>query len=65
MRNRNSRRHQGQGHRNPGRARVPDIVDASVVEGALRRGDLIISSDEDDLTAIAAAVGRRVDIDHP
>jgi hypothetical protein len=31
----------------------------------LRRGDLIISSDEGDLTAIAAAVGRRVDIDHP
>jgi hypothetical protein len=48
-----------------GRARVPGIVDASVVEGALRRGDLIISSDEGDLTAIAAAVGRRIDIDHP
>jgi hypothetical protein len=48
-----------------GRARVADIVDTSVVEGALRRGDLIISSDKDDLTAIAAAVGRRVDIDHP
>jgi hypothetical protein len=48
-----------------GRARVADIVDTSVVEGALRRGDLIISSDEGDLTAIAAAVGRRVDIDHP
>lgn len=48
-----------------GRARVADIVDASVVEGALRRGDLIISSDEGDLTAIAAAVGRHVDIDHP
>ena len=48
-----------------GRARVPNIVDASVVEGALRRGDLIISSDEGDLTAIAAAVGHRVDIDHP
>ena len=48
-----------------GRARTADIVDASVVEGALRRGDLIISSDEDDLAAIAAAVSRRVDIDHP
>ena len=41
------------------------IVDTSVVEGALRRDDLIISSDEGDLTAIAAAAGRRVDIDHP
>jgi len=48
-----------------GRARVTDIVDTSVVEGALRRDDLIISSDEGDLTAIAAAVGRRVNIDHP
>jgi hypothetical protein len=48
-----------------GRARVTDIVDASVVEGALRRGDLVIGSDEGDLTAIAAAVGHRVDIDHP
>jgi hypothetical protein len=47
------------------RASVADIVDASVIEGALRRGDLIISSDERDLIAIAAAVGRRVDIDHP
>lgn len=48
-----------------GRARTTDIVDVSVVEGALRRGDLIISSDEGDLTAIATAVGRHVDIDHP
>jgi hypothetical protein len=47
-----------------GRARVPGIADASVVEGALRRGDLI-SSGQGDLTAIAAAAGRRVDIDHP
>jgi hypothetical protein len=48
-----------------GRARTADVVDATVVEGALRRGDLIISSDEDDLAAIAAAVSRRVDIDRP
>lgn len=48
-----------------GRARTADIVDATVVEGALRRGDLIISSGEDDLAAIAAAVSRHVDIDHP
>ena len=47
------------------RTRTTDIVDTSVVEGALRRGDLIISSDEGGLTAIAAAIGRRVDIDHP
>jgi hypothetical protein len=48
-----------------GRARTADIVDAAVVEGALRRDDLIISSEERDLTAIAAAVSRRIDIDHP
>lgn len=48
-----------------GRARTTDIVDANVVEGALRRGDLIISFDEGDLGAIAAAVSRHVDIDHP
>ena len=48
-----------------GRARVADIVDACVVEGALRRDDLIISSDPGDLTAIAAAIGQSVHIDHP
>lgn len=48
-----------------GRARTADIVDASVVEGALRRGDLVVSSDDGDLAAIAAAVSRRIDIDHP
>ena len=31
-----------------GRACTADVVDASVVEGALRRGDVIISSDEGD-----------------
>jgi hypothetical protein len=48
-----------------GRARTADIVDAGVVEGALRRGDLIISSDLGDLTAIAAAVSRHIEIEHP
>jgi hypothetical protein len=48
-----------------GRTPTTDIVDASVVEGALRRGDLIVSSDAGDLTAIAAAVSRHIDIDHP
>lgn len=33
--------------------------------GALRRGDLIITSDEGDLAVIAAAVSRHIDIDHP
>jgi hypothetical protein len=41
-----------------------DNVDACVVEGALRRRDLIISSDPGDLQAIAAAISRRLEIDH-
>jgi hypothetical protein len=48
-----------------GRADISDIVDACVVEGALRRQDLVISSDEGDLRAIAAAAGRRLGVDHP
>ena len=47
------------------RAATTDIVDACVVEGALRRRDLIVSSDEGDLQAIASAVSRRLEIDHP
>jgi hypothetical protein len=48
-----------------GRAAATDIVDVCVVEGALRRQDLVISSDESDLRAIAAAAGRTLAIDHP
>ena len=47
------------------RAATTDIVDACVVEGALRRRDLIISSDHGGLHAIAAAISRRLEIDHP
>jgi hypothetical protein len=47
------------------RAATTDIVDACVVEGALRRGDLVISSDPGDLHAIAAAISRHLEIDHP
>ena len=48
-----------------GRARTTDVVDACAVEGALRRGDFVITSDEGDLSAIAAAVNRRLDAGHP
>ena len=41
------------------------IVDACLVEGAIRRHDLVVSSDPDDLHAIAAATGRRLEIDRP
>jgi hypothetical protein len=47
------------------RAATSDIVDASVVEGALRRRDLVISSDEGDLQSIAAAADSRLQTDHP
>ena len=47
------------------RAATGDIVDACVVEGALRRLDLVVSSDGGDLQAIAAAVSRRLEVDRP
>ncbi len=34
-----------------------DIVDASVVVGALARGDVVVSSDPDDLESIASGTG--------
>lgn len=46
-------------------AAVSDVVDACVVEGAIRRRDLVVSSDEGDLQAIATAVNRQLEIDHP
>lgn len=47
------------------RAGTPDVVDACVVEGALRRHDLVVSSDPDDLNGIATAVGRRLELERP
>jgi hypothetical protein len=47
------------------RARTTDIVDATVVEGAVRRHDLVISSDLDDLRDLAAAVGRCIELERP
>jgi hypothetical protein len=47
------------------RARTTDIVDASVVEGALRRRDLVITSDPGDLHAIAHALDQNIQTDHP
>lgn len=44
-------------------AGTADVVDACVVEGALRRRDLVISSDPDDLRAIADAVHRRLRVE--
>jgi hypothetical protein len=47
------------------RAATSDIVDACVVEGALRRRDLVVSSDEGDLQSIATASGSRLEVGHP
>lgn len=47
------------------RTSADDIVDATVVEGALRRHDLVVSSDPDDLHAIASAAHRRLEVEQP
>ncbi len=47
------------------RAGTTDVVDAFVTEGALRRRDLVISSDPGDLKALAAAVNRHLEVDRP
>ena len=42
------------------RSGTRDIVDAMVVAGALARGDLVVSSDADDLERIASALGASI-----
>ena len=42
------------------RSRRSDVVDASVVVGALRRDDVVFTSDVADLAAIAGALGKRL-----
>ena len=44
------------------RAGTSDVVDASVVVGAVARNDLVISSDRQDLARIARAIGSRLDV---
>ncbi len=46
-------------------AATSDVVDATVVEGAARRGDVVISSDPDDLRAIASAAGHALQVQRP
>lgn len=47
-----------------GRANVSDIVDVSVVEGAIRRGgDVVVTSNDSDIGHIADAARRRVQIE--
>jgi hypothetical protein len=47
------------------RAGTTDVVDACVTEGALRRRDLVVSSDPEDLEALAAAANRHLEVEHP
>lgn len=44
------------------RAKTADVIDATVVGGALRRTDAIVTSDRMDIDTLARAAGRRVDI---
>lgn len=43
------------------RSGLADLVDASVVVGALERHDLVVTSDPDDLQRIARGLGRRLE----
>jgi hypothetical protein len=47
------------------RAGASDVVDVAVVEGALRRHDVLMSSDPDDLRSIASAARRRLIVELP
>lgn len=45
-----------------GRADHKDIVDVTVVEGAIRRGDAIVTADEDDIRRIVQAAAATLNI---
>ena len=47
------------------KASLADVVGGCVTEGALRRRDLVISSDPEDLRALAGAVNRRLEVEYP
>lgn len=44
------------------RAGTADVIDASVVVGATARDDLVVTSDPDDLLALARALRRRLGV---
>lgn len=45
-----------------GRAKTADIVDAVVVVGALARGDLVVTTDRDDIRRLAEALDSRLEL---
>lgn len=47
-----------------GRSGLDDVVDVTVVEGALRRGgDVVVTSNESHILQVVGAVGRRIRIE--
>ncbi len=44
------------------RAGAADVIDAHVVVGSRARGDAVVTGDLDDLTALARAAGRRLNL---
>ncbi len=48
-----------------GHGATADVVDACVVEGALRRRDLVVTTDADDLTALARAAHQHLEVERP
>ena len=45
-----------------GRSRTADVIDATVVVGAIARGDAIVTSDPKDMKRIAAGLNVRVEL---
>jgi hypothetical protein len=46
-----------------GKARHDDVVDVAVVEGAIRRGDAVVTSNREHIAKVAAAARRKVPIE--
>ena len=46
-----------------GATRHHDIVDVAVVEGAVRRGDAVVTSDPDDIRRVSRAIGARLRVE--
>ena len=44
------------------RARAGDVIDASVVVGAVMRGDSVVTGDRRDIASLGRALGRRINI---
>ena len=45
-----------------GRAKTADVIDATVAVGAIARGDLVVTSDRNDIKRIANALGASLEI---